>query len=395
MANFYFNQATTFYKLINPMAADVLNMAFEFAQKEIAPLNRKMDNQNHFEDHLWEKMGAQGLLGLTVPEAYGGMNAGYLVHAAATEAISHASGSVGLSYLAHSNLCVNQITLNGTEAQKSKFLPDLISGKKVGALAMSEPNAGSDVMSMTTKAVQTDNGFVLNGQKTWITNGGKADTLVVYANTSNEGDKPRLTTFIVEKGMKGFQRGAKIDKMGLRGSETYELFFDNCFIPAENVLGPVNKGAGVLMSGLEFERIILASSAIGIGQAALDTILPTTTEREQFNRRINHNQAVAHEIAQMSADLQAARNDLIMVAFMADQNKTELTGGMAATTFLKAAQTATDVTNRCITLGGGMGYTREMPLELYYRDAKLYEIGGGTTHIRKEVIARGIIPDYR
>lgn len=365
----------------------------KFGQREVLPLDAVFSERGEFPHDLWKKTGNMGLLGITAPEQYGGYDLGYLTHFVVTEILSQYSGSITLSYIAHSNLCVNQITLNGTDEQKAAFLPGLISGDLVGALAMSEDNAGSDVMGMHTTAKEVNGGYVLNGTKLWITNGGTADVMVVYAQTDAANRK--LTAFLVTKDMEGFAPRQKIHKIGMNASETYELVFENCFVPKENILGEVNRGGAVLMSGLNYERLILSAGALGLAQAAFDETLRYTGERRQFGKPINANQAVAFELAQMKADINSERMAAYLVAAMIDANKNgpkhdpkmnELCAGV----FLKTGQLAEDVTTRAVKLHGGNGYTREFRVGRIWNDAMLYQIGGGTENVRKIVLARGL-----
>ena len=365
------------------MAANMHNAAYQFGYHRIGPLNKEMDSNNSFPSQLWEKMGSTDLHGITVDEQYGGSQAGYLAHMGIVEAISYWSGSVGLSYIAHSNLCMNQIQLNGNEAQKQKFLPKLCTGQFSGALAMSEPGAGSDVMAMTTSATKFKDGYLLNGQKLWITNGGKADVMVVYAKIDE-----KMTAFLVEKGMTGFNPGKKLDKMGMRGSETYEIFFDDCYVPDENILGQVGRGSKVLMSGLNYERLLLAAGPLGLAQHSLDFTLSYLKERKQFNEPLIEKQALGHQLAEMRMRLEAARIDCYMTANNAVQDKASLTNEDAARVFFMASDVAKDITLNCITKCGGMGYTKDFPVEQHFRDSMLYEIGGGARDIRLEIVYR-------
>ena len=367
-------------------AAMIRDSARAFAEKEIAPRAAQIDRDNLFPRDLWPKMGALGLHGITAPEDYGGLGLGYLEHCVAMEEISRASGSVGLSYGAHSNLCVNQIVRNGSDAQKARYLPKLISGEHIGALAMSEPNAGSDVVSMTTRAERKGDRFVLNGSKMWITNGPLAETLVVYAKTDPAANARGITAFIVERGMKGFTQGAKLDKLGMRGSDTSELVFADCEVPAENVLGKVGKGVNVLMSGLDYERVVLAAGPLGLMQAALDVVLPYVHERKQFGEPIGTFQLVQGKLADMYVIMNAAKAYVYAVAKACDRGQT--TREDAAGAILYAAERATQVALDAIQLLGGNGYTNDYPLGRLLRDAKLYEIGAGTSEIRRMLIGR-------
>ncbi|WP_159978290.1 MULTISPECIES: acyl-CoA dehydrogenase family protein [unclassified Novosphingobium] len=358
-----------------------------FADERIAPLAAKVDAEDWFPRDLWPEMGALGLHGMTVEEEWGGIGLGYLEHVIAVEEVSRASASVGLSYGAHSNLCVNQIRRWGTEAQKAKYLPGLISGEHVGSLAMSEVGAGSDVVGMKLKAEGISGGFRLNGTKFWITNGTCADTLVVYAKTG-EGSKG-ITAFLIEKGMAGFSIGQKIDKMGMRGSPTCELVFDDCFVPEENVMGPLHGGVGVLMSGLDYERVVLAGLQLGIMQACLDTVIPYLRERKQFGKPIGAFQLMQAKVADMYVALQSARAYVYAVARACDAGQT--TRFDAAGAILLASENAFRVSGEAVQALGGAGYTKDWPVERYLRDAKLLDIGAGTNEIRRMLIGRELI----
>ncbi|GGH25199.1 isovaleryl-CoA dehydrogenase [Alsobacter metallidurans] len=357
-----------------------------FAQSEIAPRADAIDKTNEFPRDLWPRMGALGLHGITVEEEYGGSGLGYLEHVVAMEEVSRASASVGLSYGAHSNLCVNQMRRNGSEAQKRKYLPKLISGEHVGALAMSEPGAGSDVVSMRTRAEKRGDRYVLNGSKMWITNGPVAGTLIVYAKTDPDAGSKGITAFIVEKGMKGFTTAQKLDKLGMRGSDTCELVFEDCEIPEENVLGQVGKGVNVLMSGLDYERAVLAAGPLGIMQAALDVVMPYVHERKQFGRPIGEFQLVQGKLADMYVTMNACKAYVYAVAKACDRGET--TREDAAGAILIAAEKATLMALDAIQLLGGNGYINDYPTGRLLRDAKLYEIGAGTSEIRRMLIGR-------
>ncbi|MGO4284486.1 isovaleryl-CoA dehydrogenase [Bosea sp. TAB14] len=357
-----------------------------FAQEKIAPRAEEIDRTNQFPRDLWPEMGALGLHGMTVEEEYGGSGLGYLEHCIAVEEVSRASASVGLSYGAHSNLCVNQISRNGNEAQKRKYLPKLISGEHVGALAMSEPGSGSDVVSMRTRADKKGDRYVLNGNKMWITNGPIAETLVVYAKTDPEAGPRGITAFLIEKGMKGFSTHQKLDKLGMRGSDTCELVFQDCEVPEENVLGQVGRGVNVLMSGLDYERVVLAAGPLGIMQAALDVVMPYVHERKQFGQSIGEFQLVQGKVADMYVALNSCRAYVYAVAKACDRGET--TREDAAGAILLAAEKATQVALNAIQLLGGNGYINDYPTGRLLRDAKLYEIGAGTSEIRRMLIGR-------
>ena len=359
-----------------------------FATDKIAPLAARIDADDWFpRDELWAAMGALGLHGITVEEEWGGLGLGYLEHVIACEEVSRASASIGLSYGAHSNLCVNQIRRWGNEDQKARYLPKLISGEHVGSLAMSEAGAGSDVVSMKLKARETDKGYVLDGTKYWITNAPYADTVVVYAKTG-EGSRG-ITAFLIEKGMAGFSIGQKIDKVGMRGSPTAELVFDGCEVPRENVMGPLNGGVGVLMSGLDYERAVLAGIQLGIMQACLDTVIPYVRERKQFGQPIGSFQLMQAKVADMYVALNSARAYVYAVARSCDAGKT--TRFDAAGAILLASENAVRVALEAVQALGGAGYTRDWPVERYMRDAKLLDIGAGTNEVRRMLIGRELI----
>lgn len=367
--------------------ADMLrDTVFAFAQAEIAPRAAEIDKTDQFPMDLWEKFGGLGLLGVTVEEEHGGSGLGYLEHCIAMEEISRASASVGLSYGAHSNLCVNQIRKNGSEDQKRRYLPKLISGAHVGALAMSEPGAGSDVVSMKLKAEKKGDRYILNGTKMWITNGPDADVLVVYAKTDPAAGARGMTAFLIEKGFKGFSCAQKLDKLGMRGSHTGELVFEDCEVPEENVLGQVGRGVNVLMSGLDYERAVLAAGPIGIMQACMDVVMPYVHERKQFGQAIGEFQLVQGKIADMYVSMNAARAYVYAVAKACDRGQT--TREDAAGAILYAAENATKMALDAIQLLGGNGYINDYPTGRLLRDAKLYEIGAGTSEIRRMLIGR-------
>ena len=372
--------------------ADLLRESVaEFAAREISPLSGKIDRENAFPAELWSRLGEMGLLGVTIDPKFGGAGMGYLEHTIAMEEISRASGSVGLSYGAHSNLCVNQIFRNGTDAQKSQFLPDLISGAKVGALAMSEHTSGSDVVSMQLRAEKSGDHFVLNGSKMWITNGPDADTLVVYAKTDPAAKAHGITAFIIEKGLEGFSTGPKLDKLGMRGSNTCELIFEDCAVPKERVLGAENKGVGVLMSGLDFERVVLSGGPLGLMQACLDIVLPYVHDRKQFGEPIGSFQLVQAKLADMYTTLNACRAYVYAVAQACDRGQT--TRKDAAGAILYSAERATQMALDAIQLLGGSGYVNEYATGRLLRDAKLYEIGAGTSEIRRMLIGRELFKE--
>ena len=374
----------------------------DFAQAEIAPLAADTDRSDQFPMHLWQKMGELGVLGITVGEEYGGAGMGYLAHMIAMEEISRASASIGLSYGAHSNLCVNQLKRNGSEAQKRKYLPRLISGEHVGALAMSEPGAGSDVISMKLKAEWKEPSsagggyYLLNGTKMWITNGPDADTMVVYAKTEPQLGARGVTAFIVEKGMKGFSTAQKLDKLGMRGSHTGEMVFHDVEVPAENILGSVNGGAKVLMSGLDYERAVLAAGPIGIMQAVMDNVIPYTHDRKQFGQSIGEFQLIQGKVADMYTVLQAGRAFCYTVGKNLDMLGTEHVRQVrkdCASVILWCAEKATWMAGEGIQIFGGNGYINDYPLGRLWRDAKLYEIGAGTSEIRRMLIGRELFAE--
>ena len=362
-----------------------------WAQDKVAPRAADIDRTNTFPNELWPEMGEMGLLGMTVPEEFGGSNLGYIEHIVAMEEISRASASVGLSYGAFSNLCVNQIKLNGTDAQKKKYLPDLCAGKKIGALAMSEPGAGSDVVSMKLRADKKGDRYVLNGNKMWITNGPDAHTLVVYAKTDVNAGPKGMTAFIIENTFKGFSTAQKLDKLGMRGSNTCELVFEDCEVPEENVLNSVGKGVNVLMSGLDYERAVLAAGPLGIMQACMDIVIPYVHERKQFGQSIGEFQLMQGKIADMYVALNTARAYVYAVGQACDRG--EVTRKDAAGAILYAAEKATWMALEAIQTLGGNGYINEYPTGRLLRDAKLYEIGAGTSEIRRMLIGRELFKE--
>ncbi|CAH9060899.1 Acyl-CoA dehydrogenase [Pseudoalteromonas holothuriae] len=364
-----------------------------FASAEIAPIAEKTDLDNNFPNQLWPQFGDMGVLGITVPEEFGGAGMGYLEHVIAMEEISRASASIGLSYGAHSNLCVNQINRNGNDAQRRKYLPKLISGEHIGALAMSEPNAGSDVVSMKLKAEKKGDKYILNGNKMWITNGPDADVLVIYAKTDLDAGSKGITAFLVEKDFPGFSTAQKLDKLGMRGSNTCELVFEDCEVPEENILGNLNEGVKVLMSGLDYERVVLAAGPLGIMQACMDIVVPYIHERKQFNKSIGEFQLIQGKVADMYTQMNAARSYVYTVAKACDRGET--TRKDAAGAILYAAELATKMALDAIQILGGNGYINEYATGRLLRDAKLYEIGAGTSEIRRMLIGRELFTESR
>ncbi|WP_323845784.1 isovaleryl-CoA dehydrogenase [Microbulbifer magnicolonia] len=369
------------------------DMVYKFCQAELAPRAAQIDEDNLFPADMWKKFGELGLLGMTVEEEFGGSNMGYLAHAVAMEEISRASASVGLSYGAHSNLCVNQIRKNGTPEQKAKYLPKLCSGEHIGALAMSEPNSGSDVVSLQLRAEKKGDRFVLNGNKMWITNGPDAHTYVIYARTEPGISSGGITAFIVERDFPGFTQAQKLDKLGMRGSNTCELVFQDCEVPEENILGELNGGVRVLMSGLDYERTILSGGPVGIMQACLDVVVPYVHERKQFGRAIGEFQLMQGKIADMYADLNASRAYLYAVARACDRGEDSRKD--AAAVILFTAERATQMALQAIQTLGGNGYINEYPTGRLLRDAKLYEIGAGTSEVRRMLIGRELFNETR
>jgi len=362
-----------------------------FASDEVAPRANDIEAANDFPEDLWRKMGDLGVLGITVEEEYGGAGMGYLEHVVAVEEMSRASAAVGLSYGAHSNLCVNQLRLNGTEEQKRKYLPKLISGEHVGSLAMSEPSAGSDVVGMKTRAEKKGDRYILNGTKMWITNGPNADTLVVYAKTDPDAHQRGISAFIIEKGMKGFSTSPKLDKMGMRGSNTCELVFEDCEVPEENIVGGLNRGVNVLMSGLDYERAVLSAGPLGIMQACMDVVVPYVHERTQFGQPIGEFQLMQGKLADMYVTMNASKSYVYAVAKACDRG--EVTRKDAAGVILYAAEKATWMALEAIQCLGGNGYINDYPTGRLLRDAKLYEIGAGTSEIRRMLIGRELFKE--
>jgi len=372
--------------------ADMLrDMTRSFSADEIAPIAHDIDRDNEFPRHLWPKLGELGLLGVTVSPEFGGAGMGYLEHCIALEEISRASASVGLSYGAHSNLCVNQLARNGTSEQKNQYLPRLLSGEHVGALAMSEPGAGSDVVSMKLRAEKKGDEYVLNGSKMWITNGPCADMIIVYAKTEPDAGSRGITAFIVEKGYAGFSTAQKLDKLGMRGSDTSELVFTDCRVPEENILGELNKGVQILMSGLDYERVVLSAGSLGIMQAAMDIVLPYVHERQQFGKPIGSFQLMQAKLADMYTTMNAAKSYVYMVAQACDRGET--TRKDAAGAILFTAEKATWMALEAIQCLGGNGYVNEFATGRLLRDAKLYEIGAGTSEIRRLLIGRELFEE--
>jgi isovaleryl-CoA dehydrogenase len=369
------------------------DQVYQFAQNEIAPLAEQADADNQFPNQLWAKLGDMGLLGVTVSEQYGGSDMGYLAHTIAMEEVSRASGGIGLSYGAHSNLCVNQIFKNGNDTQREKYLPKLVSGEHIGALAMSEPNAGSDVVSMKLKAEKRGDKYILNGNKMWITNGPDAHTFVIYAKTDPNAGPRGITAFIVERDFPGFSRAQKLDKLGMRSSNTCELVFEDCEVPAENILGKEGEGVRVLMSGLDYERLVLSGGPLGIMQSCMDIVVPYIHDRQQFGQSIGQFQLVQGKVADMYTQMNAARAYVYTVAQSCDRGET--TRKDAAGAILYSAELATKMALDAIQLLGGNGYINEYPTGRLLRDAKLYEIGAGTSEIRRMLIGRELFNESK
>ena len=369
------------------------DQVYQFAQNEIAPLAEQADADNQFPNQLWTKLGDMGLLGVTVSEQYCGSDMGYLAHTIAMEEVSRASGGIGLSYGAHSNLCVNQIFKNGNDAQREKYLPKLVSGEHIGALAMSEPNAGSDVVSMKLKAEKRGDKYILNGNKMWITNGPDAHTFVIYAKTDPNAGPRGITAFIVERDFPGFSRAQKLDKLGMRSSNTCELVFEDCEVPAENILGKEGEGVRVLMSGLDYERLVLSGGPLGIMQSCMDIVVPYIHDRQQFGQSIGQFQLVQGKVADMYTQMNAARAYVYTVAQSCDRGET--TRKDAAGAILYSAELATKMALDAIQLLGGNGYINEYPTGRLLRDAKLYEIGAGTSEIRRMLIGRELFNESK
>ncbi|MBT3137140.1 isovaleryl-CoA dehydrogenase [Alteromonas sp. ALT199] len=369
------------------------DQVYQFAQNEIAPLAEQADADNQFPSQLWTKLGNMGLLGVTVSEQYGGSDMGYLAHTIAMEEVSRASGGIGLSYGAHSNLCVNQIFKNGNDIQREKYLPKLVSGEHIGALAMSEPNAGSDVVSMKLKAEKRGDKYILNGSKMWITNGPDAHTFVIYAKTDSNAGAKGITAFIVERDFPGFSRAQKLDKLGMRSSNTCELVFEDCEVPSENILGKEGEGVRVLMSGLDYERLVLSGGPLGIMQSCMDIVVPYIHDRQQFGQSIGQFQLVQGKVADMYTQMNAARAYVYTVAQSCDRGET--TRKDAAGAILYSAELATKMALDAIQLLGGNGYINEYPTGRLLRDAKLYEIGAGTSEIRRMLIGRELFNESK
>ncbi|KAM0746228.1 acyl-CoA dehydrogenase NM domain-like protein [Meredithblackwellia eburnea MCA 4105] len=373
--------------------AELRDSVSSFFQAEVAPLAEKTDRENAFPNHLWEKFGEMGILGITADPDYGGLGKGYLDHVLVMEELSRASGSIALSYGAHSNLCINQLNRHGTKAQKEKYLPDLISGRKVGSLAMSEPGSGSDVVSMKLRAEKKEGRWVLNGNKFWITNGPDASTLLVYAKTEPEKGSRGITTFIIEKGFPGFSTHQKLDKFGMRGSNTCELVFDNCEVPEENVLGPLNGGAGVLMSGLDLERLVLSGGPLGLMQAAFDHALPYVHDRNQFGVPVGTFQLMQGKIADMYTKISATRSYLYAVGRACDAG--QVSRRDCAGVILYSSDRCLEVAQEAMQMLGGNGYINDYPVGRIVRDAQLYRVGAGTQEIRRMLIGREFNNDFK